>query len=234
MAIVIGEGAARGAARIGAARTTAEARGSTRMTDSGLGLQPGQNRQPRTDEPDASAAARPRLLRRHEEARWQPADITSSTPGSSSKIYDRLEAQALARCSADAARGACALDQVDARATRRRFVDAAGRRDMSGLRRGTIFSPDDSTHDHLRSGLRAAEGRHRTGHDPSPKHALVHSIGLGGFYYSSARSNVSRPRSAMQTGMAKVKWSAAGHASSSGERVRAAADAVVERGGIEP
>ena len=76
-------------------------------------------------------------------------------------------------------------------------------------------------------GLRARPSRRRsTTIDPDPacgslkvvtepamlaEAALVHSIGLGGFYYSVGAFKCVETPAAMQTGMAKVKWSAAGH-----------------------
>ena len=115
------------------------------------------------------------------EARWQPPDVdVVIVNGSSSKIYRTvLEEQGLERrLLATSPRGACERDEVDASATRRRFVDAAGRRDMSWTAERQILLTVEPTS--ISSGLRVAEGHHRAGHDFAEARARAFD-GPGGF-----------------------------------------------------
>jgi len=171
----------------------------------------GQNRQYSHDKPEIDLRPCVRAFRAAmNEARWQPADVhVVNANGSSSKIYDRLEAQALGEVFGER------LPEVPVHSIKSMLGQHGAGSSMLqvvatclGLRRGTI--PPTINHDHLDP----ACGPLKVVTEPamiSPKHALVHSIGLGGFYYSVGAFKCVETPSAMQTGMAKVKWSAAGH-----------------------
>ena len=166
----------------------------------------GQNRQYSHDAPELDLRPCERALRgAMGEAHWTPESVDLfNANGSSSVIYDRLEALALASAFGPAfpslrvhstksmlgqhGAGSSALQAVAACLT---------------LRRGTI--PPTINHDDpdpacgpIRVVTKAE--------DAWPGRVLVHSIGLGGFYYSAAAfEGVSAD--AGQTGMFQVKWS---------------------------
>lgn len=166
----------------------------------------GQNRQYSHDAPELDLRPCERALRGAlAEARWTPESVDLvNANGSSSVIYDRLEALALASAFGAAfpklrvhsiksmlgqhGAGSSALQAVTACLT---------------LRRGSI--PPTINHDDpdpacgpIRVVTKAEE--------TWPQRVLMHSIGLGGFYYSAAAFE-GVTADAGQTGMFQVKWS---------------------------
>jgi hypothetical protein len=76
------------------------------------------------------------------------------------------------------------------------------------LRRGTI--PPTINHERLDPACGPLQVV-TTPQETEPAHALVHSIGLGGFYYSVGAFTATDVAFGTQTGLHKVRWSAAGH-----------------------
>lgn len=175
----------------------------------------GQNRQYSHDDPELDALPSVRAFRGVlREAGWSPADVDLvNANGSSSVIYDRLEAIALAEVFGDAlpevrvssiksmlgqhGAGSSALQAVTACLT---------------IRRREI--PPTINHERLDPEMPPIKvvTTHET---VAPERVLVHAIGLGGFYYSVA--GFEDPEidgggmSATQTGQGKVVWSVKGH-----------------------
>jgi 3-oxoacyl-[acyl-carrier-protein] synthase II len=166
----------------------------------------GQNRQYSHDAPELDLRPCERALRgAMAEARWTPESVDLvNANGSSSVIYDKLEALALAKTFSAAfpklrvhsiksmlgqhGAGSSALQAVSACLT---------------LRRGVV--PPTINHDDPDpecGPIRVVTAPEETW----PDRVLVHSIGLGGFYYSAAAfEGVSADTG--QTGMFQVKWS---------------------------
>ena len=166
----------------------------------------GQNRQYSHDAPELDLRPCERALRgAMAEARWTPESVDLfNANGSSSVIYDRLEAMALASVFGTAfpslrvhstksmlgqhGAGSSALQAVTACLT---------------LRRGTIpptinYDDPDPACGPIRVVTKAE--------DTWPGRVLMHSIGLGGFYYSAAAFEAVSADGG-QTGMFQVKWS---------------------------
>ena len=166
----------------------------------------GQNRQYSHDAPELDIRPCERALRAAiADAHWTPASVDLiNANGSSSVIYDRLEAMALASAFGDGfpklrvhsiksmlgqhGAGSSALQAVTACLT---------------LRRGTIpptinYDEPDPGCGPIRVVTKAEE--------LWPTRVLMHAIGLGGFYYSAAAfEGVSADTG--QSGLFKVKWS---------------------------
>jgi 3-oxoacyl-[acyl-carrier-protein] synthase II len=171
----------------------------------------GQNRQYSHDAPDIDLRPCVRAFRAAmKESGWQKDDVhVVNANGSSSRIYDRLEALALAEVFGDR------LPQVPVHSIKSMLGQHGAGSSMLqvvatclGLRRATI--PPTINHEHLDP----ACGPLNVVTEPAmvaPKHALVHSIGLGGFYYSVGAFKSLETAAAARTGMATVKWSATGH-----------------------
>ncbi len=171
----------------------------------------GQNRQYSHDAPELDIRPCVRALRGAlREASWEPADVDAfNANGSSSLLYDRLEGAALQETFGDTlpklpvhsqksmlgqhGAGASALQAIGACLT---------------IRRGTV--PPTINHDDPDPEC----GPLRVSREPleiSPSRVLVHSIGLGGFYYSAAAFGSPETFDAQATGLGRVRWSAGGH-----------------------
>lgn len=171
----------------------------------------GQNRQYSHDAPELDLRPCVRAFRAAmTESRLTPADVdVVNANGSSSKIYDRVEALALGEVFGPR------LPEVRVHSTKSMLGQHGAGSSMlqvvAGcltLRRGTI--PPTINHerpDPACGPLRVVTRAETT----SPANALVHSIGLGGFYYSVAVLTGVEGAVSQQTGVGQVKWSAAGH-----------------------
>jgi 3-oxoacyl-[acyl-carrier-protein] synthase II len=167
----------------------------------------GQNRQYSHDSPDLDLRPSVRALRGAlDEAGWQPAEVDLvSANGSSSVIYDRLEALALAEVFGEAfpqvrvhslksmlgqhGAGSSALQAVAACLT---------------LRRGTI--PPTINHedpDPACGPIRVVTEAETI----FPQRVLVHAVGLGGFYYTAAAFEAVQDAASNVTGLLQVRWS---------------------------
>ena len=167
----------------------------------------GQNRQYSHDAPELDLRPCVRALRgAMREADWGPEHIDLvSANGSSSVIYDRLEALALAEAFGDRFPDVrvhsikSSLGQHGAGSSALQVVAGA-----LTLRRGT--APPTINHDHPDP----ACGPIRVLREPEtffPQRLLVHSIGLGGFYYSVVALEAVEDSSHMKTGLQQVRWS---------------------------
>ncbi len=171
----------------------------------------GQNRQYSHDRPEVDLRPCVRAFRGAlREAGWEPSSVDLvNANGSSSKIYDRLEGLALAQTFGDAlpalrvhstksmlgqhGAGSSALQAAAACLSIRREIAPP-----------TINCEDQ---DPACGPLRIVRSPERS----RPARVLVHSIGLGGFYYSVAafeRFDVSDPT---VTGLGQVVWSEGAH-----------------------
>ena len=171
----------------------------------------GQNRQYSHDAPELDLRPCVRAFRAAlVESGWEPADVdVVNANGSSSKIYDRVEALALGEVFGPR------LPEVRVHSIKSMLGQHGAGSSMLqvvatclALRRGTI--PPTINHDRPDP----ACGPLRVVTHPetvSPRSALVHSIGLGGFYYSVGAFRGTHTAITAQTGSAQVKWSAAGH-----------------------
>jgi 3-oxoacyl-[acyl-carrier-protein] synthase II len=167
----------------------------------------GQNRQYSHDAPELDVRPAVRALRGAiREAGWQPQDVDLvNANGSSSVIYDRLEAMALAQVFGEQfstirvhsqksmlgqhGAGSSALQAVGACLTLRR-----------GIAPPTINCEDPDP----------ACGPIRVLTEPeafAPQRVLVHAIGLGGFYYTAAAFESPADGEAHLTGALQVRWS---------------------------
>jgi 3-oxoacyl-[acyl-carrier-protein] synthase II len=166
----------------------------------------GQNRQYSHDAPELDLRPAVRALRgAMHEAGWErDADLVNAN-GSSSVIYDRLEALALAEVFGERfpslrihsqksmlgqhGAGSSALQAVGACLTiRRRMVPPTINHDEPDPACGPI--------------------RVVTKAEPfAPQRVLVHSIGLGGFYYSAAAFEAVPDDALHKTGFLQVRWS---------------------------
>ncbi len=167
----------------------------------------GQNRQYSHDRPDLDIRPSVRAMRgAMTEAQWSASQVDLvNANGSSSVLYDRLEGKALAEVfgpSLGAVRiqsqksmlgqhgaGSSALQAVGACLTLRRGVVAP-----------TINHEDPDPECEALRVVTSAEA-------VELQRVLVHSIGLGGFYYSAAAFEQVRTFDARQSGMLTVKWS---------------------------
>jgi 3-oxoacyl-[acyl-carrier-protein] synthase II len=171
----------------------------------------GQNRQYRHDDPEPDTRPCVRALQGAiKEAGWRPEDVNVvNANGSSSVVYDRVEARALAEALGDAfprtpvhsiksmlgqhGAGSSALQVVAACLT---------------LRRGTVPPTINCENPDPECGpIRVV----REPIDLFPARVLVHCIGLGGFYYSAAALGVPTKAMARKTGLVQVKWSEGQH-----------------------
>ena len=202
---VIGEGAA---ALLLEAEPHARARGA-RVYARIAGYQvcsAGRNRQYSHDAPEIDLRPCVRAFRgAMDEAGWQPADVDLvNANGSSSVIYDRLEGMALAEVFGERLPKVrvhsikSMLGQHGAGSSALQAVTAC-----LSIRRGTV--PPTINHDDPDPAcgpLRIVARAERV----EVEKVLVHSIGLGGFYYSVAAFE-KPPDAAGMTGLIKVAWS---------------------------
>jgi 3-oxoacyl-[acyl-carrier-protein] synthase II len=172
----------------------------------------GQNRQYSHDRPHLDTRPSVRAMRGAiAEAGWTPESVdVVNANGSSSVLYDRLEGMALGEVFGDSLSNVrvhsqkSMLGQHGAGSSALQAVGAC-----LTLRRGVV--PPTINHDDpdpdcgpLRV-VTAAEAS-------NPRRVLVHSIGLGGFYYSAAAfESTSNARPHRRSGMLSVKWSEGHH-----------------------
>ncbi|MCA9727518.1 MAG: beta-ketoacyl-[acyl-carrier-protein] synthase family protein [Candidatus Eisenbacteria bacterium] len=169
----------------------------------------GQNRQYSHDRPELDLRPAVRAMKGAiDEAGWRAVDVVNAN-GSSSVIYDRAEALALAEVLGPKLEKTpvhsikSMLGQHGAGSSMLQVVTSC-----LTLRRGTI--PPTTNHENPDP----ACGPIRVLTEPLPSwptRALVHSIGLGGFYYSAAALEAVEDEAAMQTGMVQVRWSEQHH-----------------------
>ena len=167
----------------------------------------GQNRQYSHDQPgmDIRPAVRA-MLGAMKEANWYPDQIDLiNANGSSSVMYDRLEGQAIAEVLGESLSDTpvtsqkSMLGQHGAGSSALQAVAAC-----LSLRRGVI--PPTINHDDPDpecGGLDVVT----TARTSKINRALVHSIGLGGFYYSSAAFETGNLMPSSETGVIQVRWS---------------------------
>lgn len=167
----------------------------------------GQNRQYSHDSPDLDLRPSVRALRGAlDEAGWQPAEVDLvSANGSSSVIYDRLEALALAEVFG------AAFPDVRVHSLKSMLGQhGAGSSALQALaacltlRRGTI--PPTINHedpDPACGPIRVVTEAETV----FPQRVLVHAIGLGGFYYSAAAFEAVQDDASNVTGLLQVRWS---------------------------
>lgn len=175
----------------------------------------GQNRQYSHDAPEVDLTPCTRAFRgAMGEANWAPEDVdVVNANGSSSVIYDRIEAAAIAEVFAEHLPALrvhsikSMLGQHGAGSSALQAVTAC-----LSIRRCGV--PPTINHDRLDPALPPL--RVVTQFDSvAPENVLVHAIGLGGFYYSVAafEAPAEQPGGGAlpQTGAGKVVWSAKGH-----------------------
>lgn len=171
----------------------------------------GQNRQYSHDSPELDLRPCVRALQgAMQEALWKPerVDVVNAN-GSSSVIYDRLEALALRNAFGDH------FGKLRVHSTKSMLGQhGAGSSILQvvasclTLRRGTIpptrnfDNPDPGC-----EGIPIVTEAEFT----APQRVLLHSIGLGGFYYSSAALEAVADSDAMVTGVSAVRWSDGAH-----------------------
>lgn len=166
----------------------------------------GQNRQYSHDRPELDTRPCVRAFQgAMKEAGWQPSDVDLvSANGSSSVLYDKLEATALRETFGNA------LDKVRVHSIKSMLGQhGAGSSALQAvaaclsIRRGVapptinLTDPDPEC-----AGLRVVTEAEKC----DPKRVLVHAIGLGGFYYSCAAFQAPA-FDANMTGRFVVKWS---------------------------
>ncbi|MHC4943821.1 MAG: beta-ketoacyl-[acyl-carrier-protein] synthase family protein [Planctomycetota bacterium] len=171
----------------------------------------GQNRQYSHDDPELDLRPCIRSLRAAlAEAGWEPRDVQLiNANGSSSVIYDRVEALALAETFGEA------FPRLRVHSTKSMLGQhGAGSSALQAaatcltLRRGTV--PPTINHeepDETCGPIRVVTEAETIW----PARVLVHSIGLGGFYYSTGAFEAPDGDQAGLTGLARVKWSERQH-----------------------
>jgi 3-oxoacyl-[acyl-carrier-protein] synthase II len=166
----------------------------------------GQNRQYSHDHPELDTRPCVRALRAAiAEAGWSPEDVDLvNANGSSSVLYDRLEGTALGELFGDA------LPEVRVHSQKSMLGQhGAGSSGLQAvgaclsIRRGV--APPTINHDDpdpACGALRVVTEAEWV----QPERVLVHSIGLGGFYYSAAAFE-RQPDLGRYTGLMRVRWS---------------------------
>ena len=166
----------------------------------------GQNRQYSHDHPELDTRPCVRALRgAMAEAGWSPEEVDLvNANGSSSVLYDRLEGQALGEL--------FGAKLPDVRVQSQKSMLGQHGAGSSALQVGAAClsirreavpptinydDPDPSCGE-----LRIVTAAENFG----PRRVLVHSIGLGGFYYSAAALEA-EPEAGNMTGMMRVRWS---------------------------
>jgi 3-oxoacyl-(acyl-carrier-protein) synthase len=169
----------------------------------------GRNRQYSHDNPELDIRPCTRALRGAlDEAGWAPDEVdVINANGSSSVLYDRLEAAAIRDVFSSCLEGIrvhsikSMLGQHGAGSSALQVITSA-----LGIRRCAV--PPTINHERIDpecAGLNIVTETQ----DFAPDKVLVHAIGLGGFYYSwMALENVDDGRS---SGMGQVVWSRGGH-----------------------
>lgn len=171
----------------------------------------GQNRQYSHDNPEIDLRPAMRAMRGAiAEGGWEPEQIALvNANGSSSVIYDRVEANALAGVFGEAFPSIpvhsikSMLGQHGAGSSALQAVTAC-----LAIRRGT--APPTINHDDPDPACGAIRVTHSE--EPfAPGPVLVHCIGLGGFYYSAATFAPPEGRDFQKTGAMQVQWSEEQH-----------------------
>ena len=171
----------------------------------------GRNRQYSHDEPEVDLRLCVRALRGAiAEAGWAPSEVDLvNANGSSSRIYDRVEALALAEAFAEHLPGVrvhsikSMLGQHGAGSSALQAVAAC----LAIRRRSVPPTINHDDPDPACGPIRVVTRREEL----APERVLVHSIGLGGFYYSAAAFAPAAGHDAMATGLLKVAWSRDGN-----------------------
>lgn len=172
----------------------------------------GQNRQYSHDSPDLDVRPCVRAFRAAmREAGLEPSTVDLvSANGSSSVIYDRLEAMALAEAfgerfpSLPVHSTKSMLGQHGAGSTALQAVAAC-----LSIRRGAV--PPTINLDNLDPACGALRVVTRM-EESYPENVLVHAVGLGGFYYSVGAFTAPADSGSIQaTGRLRVQWSAGAH-----------------------
>lgn len=167
----------------------------------------GQNRQYSHDQPELDTRPCVRALRGTiAEAGWTPdmVDVFNAN-GSSSVNYDKLEAMALGEVFGGA------LPNVRVHSTKSMLGQhGAGSSALQAvaacltLRRGVV--PPTINHERLDPACGPLRVQ-TVAEEVRPTRVLMHSIGLGGFYYSSAAFEAVPDAALYQTGLMQVAWS---------------------------
>jgi 3-oxoacyl-[acyl-carrier-protein] synthase II len=172
----------------------------------------GQNRQYSHDSPELDVRPCVRAFRGvMREAGWEPGDVDLvSANGSSSVIYDRLEAQALAATFGERFPALpvhsikSMLGQHGAGSSALQAVAAC-----LSIRRGAV--PPTINHENLDPACGALRVVTKM-EESLPQSVLVHAVGLGGFYYSVAAFGTHEEIGSIRaTGKLRVHWSAGAH-----------------------
>lgn len=167
----------------------------------------GQNRQYSHDRPEFDTRPCVRAIRGAiSEAGWRPDDVdVINANGSSSVNYDRLEALAFGEVFGEA------LPNVRIHSTKSMLGQhGAGSSALQAvaacltLRRGVI--PPTINHDTTDPACGPIRVQ-RVAEELRPSRVVMHSIGLGGFYYSAAAFEAVPDVALYQTGLMKVQWS---------------------------
>jgi 3-oxoacyl-[acyl-carrier-protein] synthase II len=166
----------------------------------------GQNRQYSHDRPELDIRPSVRALRgAMQEAGWQEGADLVNANGSSSVIYDRLEALALAEVFGErfptirVHSQKSMLGQHGAGASALQAVGAC----LSIRRRTAPPTINYEDPDPACGPIRVLTAPEMS----APRRVLVHSIGLGGFYYAAAAFEAHADGEAHRTGVLQVRWS---------------------------
>jgi 3-oxoacyl-[acyl-carrier-protein] synthase II len=202
---VIGEGAAALLLESAAHAATRGARVYARVAGYQVSSA-GQNRQYSHDAPELDTRPSVRAMRGAiAEAGWRPEQVdVVNANGSSSVLYDRLEGRALGEvfgAALPSVRVHSQKSMLGQHGAGSSALQAAGA--CLTLRRGVV----PPTINHEEPDPECGPLRVVTAAEASlPRRVLVHSIGLGGFYYSAAAFEAV-PGPARQTGTLRVRWS---------------------------
>lgn len=171
----------------------------------------GQNRQYSHDNPELDTRPCVRaLLLAISEANWRPDEVdVINANGSSSVNYDRLEAIAFREAFGEA------LPKIRVHSTKSMLGQhGAGSSALQAvtaclsLRRGTV--PPTINHEELDPACEPLRVQTKP-EELDLRRVLVHSIGLGGFYYSAAAFGRYFDKDLAQTGAVRVQWSEEQH-----------------------
>jgi 3-oxoacyl-[acyl-carrier-protein] synthase II len=182
----------------------------------------GQNRQYSHDRPEIDTRPCVRAIRSViDQAGWSPAEVdVVNANGSSSVLYDRIEATALAEVFGESARGdrdgpgdsgggprvhsiKSMLGQHGAGSSALQAVSACLAIRFCGIPSSINHESPEPEMPRLRFVTEYE--------NVAPESVVVHSIGLGGFYYSAAAFEAVEQDEDVTTGQGQVVWSAKGH-----------------------
>ncbi len=167
----------------------------------------GQNRQYSHDSPEIDIRPCVRAMKAAmAEARWDASEVDLvNANGSSSVLYDKLEGLAMAEVFGNRLSETrihsqkSMMGQHGAGSSALQAVGAC-----LSIRRGTAPPTINCDDPDPECGPLRISGKAETFW---PERVLVHSIGLGGFYYSAAAFEAVEDSGSMQTGAISVKWS---------------------------